>query len=160
MTASTRHVPVLRDRVIALLAPALQAPGAVLVDATLGLGGHAECALERFPELRVVGLDRDEDALRASGERLGAYGERMTLVHAVYDELPEVLDAVMKEDAFYRRAMPAIPILNDELDKALPPMGWHTWDDFVTGKPRDTELYNKQVKGETEANTAQEKTPT
>ncbi len=86
------HIPVMRDRVLTLLAPALEEPGAVLVDATVGLGGHAECALERFPELRVVGLDRDEDALRASGERLGAFGERITLVHAVYDELPEVLD--------------------------------------------------------------------
>ena len=91
MTASTRHVPVLRDRVIALLAPALEAPGAVLVDATLGLGGHAEHALTRFPQLRLVGLDRDPQALRLSGERLAGYGERVTLVHAVYDELPEVL---------------------------------------------------------------------
>lgn len=91
MTAPV-HVPVLRDRVLALLAPALEAPGAVLVDATVGLGGHSECALDRFPELRVVGLDRDEEALRASGERLGGFGERITLVHAVYDELPQVLE--------------------------------------------------------------------
>ena len=92
MTSSTRHVPVLRDRVIALLAPALEAPGAVLVDATLGLGGHAEHALASFPGLHVVGLDRDPEALRLSGARLTAYAERVTLVHAVYDELPEVLD--------------------------------------------------------------------
>ena len=91
MTASTRHVPVLRDRVIALLAPALEAPGAVLVDATLGLGGHAEHALATFPQLRLVGLDRDPEALRLSGERLAGFGERVTLVHAVYDELPDVL---------------------------------------------------------------------
>ena len=91
MSQSTRHVPVMRDRVIALLAPALEAPGAVLVDATLGLGGHAEHALTSFPSLRLVGLDRDPEALRLSGERLSAFGERVTLVHAVYDELPEVL---------------------------------------------------------------------
>ena len=93
MTVSlpVRHVPVLRDRVIALLAPALEAPGAVLVDATLGLGGHAEQALTRFPDLRLVGLDRDPEALRLSGERLAGFGERVTLVHAVYDELPDVL---------------------------------------------------------------------
>ncbi len=89
--STPRHVPVLRDRVIALLAPAIDGPGSVLVDATLGLGGHAEQALTLFPDLRLVGLDRDPEALRLSGERLAGFGERVTLVHAVYDELPEVL---------------------------------------------------------------------
>ena len=62
MSTSARHVPVMRDRVIALLAPALQGAGAVLVDATLGLGGHAEHALASFPDLRLIGLDRDPTA--------------------------------------------------------------------------------------------------
>mgnify|MGYP003345203780 CR=1 FL=1 len=66
-------------------------PGAVVVDATLGLGGHTEQALTAFPALRVVGMDRDPEALRLSGERLAGFGERVTLVHAIYDELPEVL---------------------------------------------------------------------
>lgn len=87
-----RHVPVMRERVLTLVAPALDEPGAVLVDATLGLGGHAERALIRFPGIRLVGLDRDPEALRLSGERLADFGERVTLVHAVYDELPSVLD--------------------------------------------------------------------
>ena len=91
VTLSARHVPVLRDRVIALLAPALEPSGAVLVDATLGLGGHTEYALELFPQLRVIGVDRDPSALELSRERLAAFGERVTLVHAIYDELPEVL---------------------------------------------------------------------
>ena len=91
MTDVVRHVPVMRDRVIALLAPALQEPGAVLVDATLGLGGHAEHALSTFPHLRLIGLDRDEQALSLSAARLAPFGERVTLVHAVYDELPSVL---------------------------------------------------------------------
>ena len=91
MATSTRHVPVMRDRVIALLAPALESPGAVLVDATLGLGGHAEHALTSFPALRLIGVDRDPEALRLSGERLAPFRERVTLVHAVYDELPAVL---------------------------------------------------------------------
>ena len=91
MTTTARHVPVMADRVLALLAPALEAPGAVLIDATLGLGGHAEAALSTFPTLRLVGLDRDPEALRLSGERLAPFGERVTLVHAVYDEIPEVL---------------------------------------------------------------------
>ena len=57
------HTPVLLDRCVELLAPALQADGAVLVDATLGMGGHSEALLERFPRIRLVGLDRDTDAL-------------------------------------------------------------------------------------------------
>ncbi|WP_344169510.1 16S rRNA (cytosine(1402)-N(4))-methyltransferase RsmH [Kribbella lupini] len=91
-TPSDRHVPVMLDRVVALLAPALQHPGAVLVDATLGLGGHSEAFLQRCPEARLIGLDRDPAALRLAGERLAPYAERTTFVHAVYDELPRVLD--------------------------------------------------------------------
>ncbi len=89
--AAHAHVPVLLDRVVALVAPALAQPGAVLVDATLGLGGHSEAVLERFPEARVVGIDRDTHALDRSRERLAPYAERVTLVHAVYDEVAEVL---------------------------------------------------------------------
>ena len=85
------HVPVLRERVLALVAPALERPGAVLVDATLGLGGHSEAVLERLPHARVVGIDRDPDALARSRRRLAPYAERVTFAHAVYDELPGVL---------------------------------------------------------------------
>ena len=85
------HVPVLLDRVVALLAPPLERDGAVLVDATLGLGGHAEAVLTRFELARVVGIDRDPEALALAGRRLAPFGDRFTGVHAVYDELPEVL---------------------------------------------------------------------
>jgi len=90
-TAADRHVPVLRDRVVDLLAPALAAPGAVYLDATLGMGGHAEAVLERFPQARLVGVDRDREALALAAERLAAYAGRSSFVHAVYDEVPEVL---------------------------------------------------------------------
>jgi 16S rRNA (cytosine1402-N4)-methyltransferase len=90
--ASPAHVPVLLDRVVALLAPSLQNEGAVMVDATLGLGGHTEAVLTRCELARVIGIDRDRDALAKAGERLAGFGERFTAVHAVYDELPEVLD--------------------------------------------------------------------
>lgn len=89
--ASDVHVPVLLDRVVALLAPALVADGSVVVDATLGLGGHAEALLRAAPAARLVGLDRDPAALERSRARLAPYRERVTLVHAVYDELPAVL---------------------------------------------------------------------
>jgi 16S rRNA (cytosine1402-N4)-methyltransferase len=90
MTTPT-HVPVLLDRVVALVAPALQRPGSVMVDATLGLGGHAEAVLTRCPEARVIGIDRDTQALEHSRRRLEPFGERVTLVHAVYDEIADVL---------------------------------------------------------------------
>ena len=85
------HAPVLLDRVVALLAPALATPGAVLVDCTLGLGGHSEAVLERHPGVRVIGVDRDPTALSMSSERLAPFGDRFTAAHAVYDELPQVL---------------------------------------------------------------------
>lgn len=86
-----RHVPVLRDRCVELLAPALAVPGAVVVDATVGLGGHSEAILTGCPEARLVGIDRDPQALDLAGRRLAGFGERVRLVHAVYDELPRVL---------------------------------------------------------------------
>lgn len=85
------HVSVLRERVVGLLGPALQEPGSIVVDATLGLGGHAEALLAAAPQARLVGIDRDPSALALSRERLLPYADRITLVHAVYDELPEVL---------------------------------------------------------------------
>jgi 16S rRNA (cytosine1402-N4)-methyltransferase len=86
-----RHVPVLLDRVVALLAPALDRPGAVLVDATLGLGGHSEAVLAACPQAHLVGIDRDPEALARAEERLSPFTDRTTFVRAVYDEIPEVL---------------------------------------------------------------------
>ena len=85
------HVPVLRQRCLDLLSPAISADGAVLVDATLGLGGHTESALLEFPNLRVVGLDRDPEALAHSQERLARFAPRVDFALAVYDEIAEVL---------------------------------------------------------------------
>jgi 16S rRNA (cytosine1402-N4)-methyltransferase len=89
--AAARHVPVLLGRVVELLAPALTRPGAVVVDGTLGMGGHAQALLEACPDAVLVGIDRDPEALRLAGERLAMFGDRIRLVHAVYDELPTVL---------------------------------------------------------------------
>jgi 16S rRNA (cytosine1402-N4)-methyltransferase len=88
---SPEHVPVMLARTLDLLGPAVDAPGAVVLDATLGLGGHSAALLERFGTLRLVGLDRDPRALEIAADRLAPYGERATLVHAVYDELAAVL---------------------------------------------------------------------
>jgi 16S rRNA (cytosine1402-N4)-methyltransferase len=91
------HVPVLLDRCVQLLAPALtrhadDGSGAVLVDATLGAGGHAERFLSRFPGLRLIGLDRDRDALAIAGGRLQRFGDRVQLVHTRYDGIAAALD--------------------------------------------------------------------
>jgi 16S rRNA (cytosine1402-N4)-methyltransferase len=83
---------VLLDRVVALLTPALDHEGAVLVDATLGLGGHTEAVLTSCSLARVIGIDRDESALDLARSRLTPFGDRFTGVHARYDELPDVLD--------------------------------------------------------------------
>ena len=95
------HVPVLRERVLALLTPALgsavgdgpdgNADGDVVVDATVGLGGHAAALLDADPRVRLIGLDRDPQALAVCADRLAPYGPRVRLVHAVYDALPQVL---------------------------------------------------------------------
>ncbi|HET7328372.1 MAG TPA: 16S rRNA (cytosine(1402)-N(4))-methyltransferase RsmH [Nocardioidaceae bacterium] len=90
--ASPAHHPVLLDRVVELVTPVLRRPGAVLVDATVGLGGHSEAVLARCPHARVVGVDRDPRALELAGARLAGFGDRFTAVHAVYDEIPDVLD--------------------------------------------------------------------
>jgi 16S rRNA (cytosine1402-N4)-methyltransferase len=89
--AAARHVPVFLNRCVDLLAPALAAPGAVVVDATLGMGGHSEALLTRCPQAVLVGIDRDPQALQLAGERLAPFGDRVRLVHAVYDEIPDVL---------------------------------------------------------------------
>ena len=87
------HAPVLLDRVVALLAPALAHEGAVLVDCTLGLGGHTEAVLQQCETARVIGIDRDTAAIEMASERLRPFGERFVGVHAVYDEIDEVVRA-------------------------------------------------------------------
>lgn len=85
------HTPVLLDRCVELLGPALSREGAVLVDATLGMGGHSEALLRQFPGVRLIGLDRDQDALRVAGARLAPYEDRVTLVHTVYDAIGDAV---------------------------------------------------------------------
>lgn len=92
------HVPVMLERVLALLGPALAGRDAVCVDATVGLAGHSEALLAEHPGLTLIGLDRDPEALRRATERLAKFSDRTHLVHTVYDRLPDVL-----ADLGYRR---------------------------------------------------------
>lgn len=86
------HAPVMLERTLELLAPAVADDGAVVVDATLGMGGHSAALLDRFPRLTIIGLDRDTDALAIASKRLERFGDRLHPVHAVYDEIGEVLE--------------------------------------------------------------------
>jgi 16S rRNA (cytosine1402-N4)-methyltransferase len=92
--AGPQHVPVLAGRVTALLAPALAAPGAVLIDATLGRAGHAQALLEACPGLLLIGIDAVVAAIEAARELLAPYAGRVRLVHARYDEIPAVVAAL------------------------------------------------------------------
>jgi len=96
---SELHDPVLLERAIELLAPAFEIDAPVFVDCTLGLGGHSEAFLDRFPNLTLIGIDRDPTALKLAGERLARFGDRVNLVHAVYDEIQEVLEELDIESA-------------------------------------------------------------
>lgn len=89
MSAADLHIPVLVDTCMELLAPALHGP-AILFDATLGMGGHTEAALQRFPELTVVGIDRDPAAIRLASERLASFRDRFRAEHAEYDSMDDI----------------------------------------------------------------------
>ena len=96
-TAAAAHLPVMRDRVLELLAPALEPPGAVLVDATLGRAGHASALLAAHPGLSLIGIDTDATAIEESRRILDSFAGRFTLVQAVYDELPQILAGIGRQ---------------------------------------------------------------
>lgn len=103
-SAAQRHVPVMADRVLDLLAPGIESAREnqrqpLLVDATLGMGGHTKLILERFEDVRVMGIDRDTDALRFAGERLEDHGDRFVPFHGTYDEISEALHSIGVEAA-------------------------------------------------------------
>ena len=87
------HVPVMRDRMAELLAPSVEKFGAnaVLIDGTLGAGGHTEHFLNVFPNARVIGVDRDPNALRQASERLAPFKDRFTAVQSRFDHVDEVV---------------------------------------------------------------------
>jgi len=85
------HEPVMLARTLELLAPALASDSAVLVDCTLGLGGHSEAFLNSFENLTVIGIDRDLVALDLAGKRLEAFGSRVKYFHGTYEQIPEAL---------------------------------------------------------------------
>ena len=85
------HEPVMLERTLELLAPALASEKAVLVDCTLGLGGHSEAFLKAFENLTVIGIDRDLVALDLAAKRLEGFGSRVNYFHGTYEQIPEAL---------------------------------------------------------------------
>ena len=92
------HIPVALDRCIELLTPAIEFSLAthsqtVVIDATLGLGGHTRALLAKFPTLHVIGIDRDESAIALAKVNVEPYGDRLTIMHTTYDQIDEVLES-------------------------------------------------------------------
>ena len=86
------HIPVALDRCIALLSPAIESStNPVVVDATLGMGGHSRALLLKYPQLKIIALDRDLSAIKVATTNLSDVSNRVIIVHAVYDELALVL---------------------------------------------------------------------
>ena len=92
MSAQFSHIPVLLDETLELLAPAR---GGIFVDGTLGGGGHAEAVLSRLPESgRLIGIDRDWEAVHAAGDRLSAFGGRFTALHGNFFDMQALLQEI------------------------------------------------------------------
>lgn len=92
MTSTTEHVSVRRDRCVELLSPAILAcTNPVIVDATLGLGGHTEALLQKYAHLTVIGIDRDLDAIAKATVRLAPYADRFKSAHSTFDAIAEVV---------------------------------------------------------------------
>ncbi len=90
------HRPVLLFEAVELLAPER---GGLFVDATLGLGGHSEAILEASPDTRVLGIDRDREAIRLASERLARFGTRFRAVHSNFREISRILDEAGEKEA-------------------------------------------------------------
>ena len=86
------HTPVALDRCIALLSPAIESnANPIIIDATLGMGGHSKALLTKYPNLKIIALDRDLSAIKVATDNLSDVIDRIQIVHAVYDELSAVL---------------------------------------------------------------------
>ncbi len=88
-----QHIPVALERCIALLTPAItRSESPIVIDATLGLGGHSKALLTQFPQLRIIGFDRDLSAIAIAQQNLKSDIDRITIVHAIYNEIESVLE--------------------------------------------------------------------
>lgn len=116
--ASERHVPVLLRECLDMLAPAIERPGAVLVDGTLGMGGHTEGALERFEGLTVIGIDRDPQAIELASARLERFGTRFRAVHTTYDNIGTAVEEQLGAGARVDGVLMDLGVSSLQLDEA------------------------------------------
>ena len=116
--ASERHVPVLLRECLEMLAPAIERPGAVLVDGTLGMGGHTEGALERFEGLTVIGIDRDPQAIELASVRLQRFGTRFRAVHTTYDNIDTAVEEQLGAGARVDGVLMDLGVSSLQLDEA------------------------------------------
>jgi 16S rRNA (cytosine1402-N4)-methyltransferase len=152
MTTSSppSHLPVMVERVLELLEPAITGDAPVLVDATVGLGGHAGALLARHPRLRLIGIDRDPAALALATDRLHEFAARVTFARAVYDALPTVLDGLglgQVDAALFDLGVSSLQLddaargfsyaRDTGLDMRMDPAGPLTAADVVNGYPPD-----------------------
>ena len=86
-----QHIPVMRDRVLEMFAPALNVSNPLLIDGTLGLAGHTESLLKEFPNLKIIGIDRDPIAIERAKQRLGELASRVEFVNETYDQIESIL---------------------------------------------------------------------
>jgi len=86
-----QHIPVMRDRVLEMFTPALNVSNPLLIDGTLGLAGHTESLLKEFPNLKIIGIDRDPIAIKRAKQRLGELASRVEFVNETYDQIETVL---------------------------------------------------------------------
>ena len=116
--AAQRHIPVLLSECLDMLAPAIERPGAVLVDATLGMGGHTEGALERFQDLTVIGIDRDPQAIKLASARLESFGDRFRAVHTTYDNIDQAVEDQLGAGARVDGVLMDLGVSSLQLDEA------------------------------------------
>lgn len=121
--AADRHVPVMLDRCVALLLPAAEAVRSqggtpVVIDATLGMGGHSEALLKAGEDIHVIGLDRDPQALQIAGERLSSFGSRFRGVRTVYDRVDEAAQEHLSGDQRLAGVLFDLGVSSLQLDEA------------------------------------------
>ena len=93
MSADLAHIPVALDQCVDLLSPAFANKSKpYLLDATLGLGGHAKVFLQQFSNLHLIGIDRDQSAIKIAQSNLAAFSDRVGITHATYDQIQLALD--------------------------------------------------------------------
>lgn len=117
--AAELHQPVLLSTCVNLLAPALQSPGAIFIDCTLGMGGHTEAVLTACPAAKAYGIDRDPEALNLAGERLAPFGDRFTPIHAEYDHVGEIVENLGRPAAAILFDLGVSSLQLDDLDRGF-----------------------------------------